>query len=127
MDIEYTGRQATITKKLKAMTEADLGRVAKIVGGACSVHVILTTEKYRHCAEITLKTRTFKLVAKCEATEMVVALHDALNKIEQQAIRLNQRTTTIKRHSKAGAKGPKGEEVEAAKLVTVSVAKTAVK
>ena len=127
MDIEYTGRQATITKKLKAMTEADLERVAKVVGSACTVHVILTTEKYRHCAEITLKTRTFKLVAKCEATEMVVALHDALNKIEQQAIRLNQRTTTIKRHSKAGAKGPKGEEVEAAKLVTVSVAKTALK
>jgi putative sigma-54 modulation protein len=130
MDIEYTGRQATITKKLKAMTEAELERVAKIVGSACTVHVILTTEKYRHCAEITLKTRTFKLVAKCEATEMVVALHDALNKIEQQAIRLKQRSTTIKRHSKAGAKGPKGkvvELVEAAKLVTVSVAKTAAK
>jgi putative sigma-54 modulation protein len=130
MDIEYTGRQATITKKLKAMTEADLERVAKVVGSACTVHVILTTEKYRHCAEITLKTRTYKLVAKCEATEMVVALRDALNKIEQQAIRVKQRTTTIKRHSLAGAKGPKGkvvEAVEAAKLVMVSVAKTALK
>jgi putative sigma-54 modulation protein len=130
MDIEYTGRQATITKKLKAMTEADLERVAKIVGSACSVHVILTTEKYRHCAEITVKTRTYKLVAKCEATEMVVALHDALNKIEQQAIRLKQRTTTIKRHSNAGAKGPKGkvvEVVEPAKLVAVSAVKMAAK
>ena len=57
------------------------------------MHVILTTEKYRHCAEITVKTRTYKLVAKCEATEMEVALHDALNKIEQQAIRQNQKST----------------------------------
>ena len=39
MEIEYTGRQTTITKKLKAMTEADLGRVAKIVGGACSGNI----------------------------------------------------------------------------------------
>ncbi len=76
------------------------------------MHVILTTEKYRHCAEITVKTRTYKLVAKCEATEMEVALHDALNKVEQQAIRQNQKSTAINGHSTAGAKGPKGREVE---------------
>ena len=72
MDIEYTGRQTTITKKLKLNAEAGLKRISKIVGSTCSVHVILTTEKYRHCAEITVKTRTIKLVAKCEATEMDV-------------------------------------------------------
>ena len=75
MDIEYTGRQTTITKKLKTMAEAGLARVTKIVGSSCTVHVILTTEKYRQCAEITFKTRTYKLVAKCEATEMDVIPH----------------------------------------------------
>jgi putative sigma-54 modulation protein len=114
MEIEYTGRQTTITKKLKQRAEAGLDRISKIVGSACNVHVTLTTEKYRHCAEITVKTRTFKLVAKCEATEMLVALSDALNKIEQQAIRNKQKFTTIKRHSKAGVKGPKGKVIEAA-------------
>ncbi len=112
MDIEYTGRQTTITKKLKTMAEESLGRICKIVGSSCKVHVILTTEKYRHTAELTLKTNTYKLVAKCESTEMVVALHDALGKIEQQAIRHKQKTTTLKRHSKAGDKGPKGKVVE---------------
>ncbi|MCU1323775.1 MAG: Ribosomal subunit interface protein [Acidobacteriaceae bacterium] len=125
MDIEYTGRQTTVTKKLKTMSEVGLERVCKIVGTACSVHVIFTTEKYRHTAEITLKTKTYKLVAKCESTEMTVALHDALAKIEQQAIRHKQKSTTIKRHSKAGAKGPKGkdggadESVEPQKAVVV--------
>ncbi len=112
MDIEYTGRQTTITKKLKLNTEAGLKRIAKVVEKVVSMHVILTTEKYRQCAEITLKTRNAKLVAKCEATEMEVALSDALNKIEQQAIRLKQKTTTIKRHSKAGEKSPKGVAAE---------------
>ncbi|WP_213806907.1 ribosome-associated translation inhibitor RaiA [Granulicella sp. dw_53] len=130
MEIEYTGRQTTITKKLKTMADAGLDRVAKIVGSACSVHVILTTEKYRQSAEITLKTRTDKLVVKCEGTEMVVVLHDALSKIEQQAIRHKQKTTTIKRHSKAGAKGPKGtleEVVEPVETVKVSLKKAAAK
>jgi putative sigma-54 modulation protein len=130
MEIEYTGRQATVTKKLKTKTEAGLARVAKIVGRWCSVHVILTTEKYRHCAEITVKTRVYKLVAKCEATEMEAALHDALNKIEQQAIRQSQKSTAIKRHSTAGAKGPKGRVIEAgqeSEAVEVSVVKAGAK
>ena len=120
MDIEYTGRQATVTKKLKTIAESGLERVAKIVSRSCNVHVILTTEKYRHCAEITLTTRIYKLVAKCESTEMGTALHDAVSKIEQQAIRHNQKTTTLKRHSKAGVKGPKGKVAEPAEAREVA-------
>ena len=77
MDVEYTGRQTTITKKLKLQAEAGLARIAKIVGNSASVHVILSTDKYRHIAEVTVQTRHQKLVARCEATEMVLALRDA--------------------------------------------------
>lgn len=127
MDVEYTGRQTTITKKLKLMVEDGLERIAKIVGSAGSVHVILTTEKYRQSAEITVKTKSQSLVATFEGTEMDVALHEALNKIEQQAIRHKKKAATIKRHPKAGIKGPasKLEEVPVAavpvKIVTAKV------
>lgn len=104
MDVEYTGRQTTITKKLKAQTEAGLARIAKIVGNAGSVHVILTTEKYRHSAELTVQTRQLKLVATCESTEMALALRDALAAVEKQAIRYKKRRTTIKRHPQTAAK-----------------------
>jgi putative sigma-54 modulation protein len=114
MDIEYTGRKITVTKKLKAIAEPGLERIAKIVRNACNVHVILAIEKYRHSAEITLTTKTYKLVASCEDADMAVALHDAVAKIEKQAIRHNQKFTTLKRHSKAGMKGPKGKIAEAA-------------
>ena len=104
MEVEYTGRQTTITKKLKAQAEAGLERIVKIVGSSGNVHVILCMDKYRQIAEITVQTRNQKLVASCEATEMVVALHDALEKIEQQAIRHKKRFTTIKRHPKVDVK-----------------------
>jgi putative sigma-54 modulation protein len=109
MDVEYTGRQATITKKLKLQAEAGLARIAKIVGNSGSVHVILSTDKYRHIADVTVKTRHQKLVARCEATEMVLALRDALVTIEQQAIRQKKKFGTIKRHPKADVKGAKPE------------------
>ncbi len=101
MDVEYTGRQATITKKLKTQTEAGLARIAKILGNAGNVHVILATDRYRQIAEVTVQTRSQKLVAMCESTEMVIALRDTLDKIEQQAIRHKKKTMTIKRHGKS--------------------------
>jgi putative sigma-54 modulation protein len=124
MDVEYTGRQTTITKKLKVQAEAGLERVAKIVGSSGSVHVILSKDKYRQIAEITVQTRHQKLVARCEGTEMVVALHDALEKLEGQAIRHKKKSATIKRHPKTDVKGS-GESVAAPvarKAVAVKVA-----
>jgi ribosome hibernation promoting factor len=125
MDVEYTGRQTTITKKLKLLTETELARIVKIVGSSGSVHVILSTDKYRQIAEVTVQTRHHKLVARCEATEMETALHDALAKIENQAIRHKKRYGTIKRHPKADGKTARAE-AEAApvarKTTTVKVA-----
>jgi putative sigma-54 modulation protein len=121
MEVEYTGRQTTVTKKLKLQTEAGLARIAKIVGKSGSVHVILATDKYRHIAEITVQTRRQKLVARCEATEMEVALHDALAKIEKQAIRQKKKFATIKRHPKNDVKGAEETTSVAAGRKTVAV------
>src|ERR1700722_9765973 len=125
MDVEYTGRQTTITKKLKVQAEAGLARVAKIVGASGSVHVILSTDKYRQIAEITVQTRQQKLVVRCEGTEMEVVLHDALEKLERQAIRHKKKSATIKRHPKSYVKGS-GEAAAPVARKTVAV-KVAVK
>jgi putative sigma-54 modulation protein len=103
MDVEYTGRQTTVTKKLKLQTEAGLARIAKILGNFGNVHVVLTADKYRQIAEVTVQTRSQKLVAVCESTQMVIALRDGLLKIEKQAIRHKKKKVTIKRHGKSAA------------------------
>ena len=104
MMIEYTGRHTTITAKQKAQAEAGLARMGTMIGGACSAHVILTVDKYRQTAEISLVCSGQTLVATCESTDMEVALHDALAKLEQQWVRRNQKTTTMKRHPKEDLK-----------------------
>jgi putative sigma-54 modulation protein len=112
MDVEYTGRQASVTRKYKAQTEAGLARIAKIVGNAGSAHVTLSRDKYRYIAEIKVQTRSLKLVAACESTEMSTALRDALAKIEQQAIRRKKKKVSIKRRGKSGVAVTAGEEAE---------------
>src|SRR5260370_14586299 len=128
MEVDYTGRQTSITKKLKSQVEAGLARVTKIVGISGSVNVILITDKYRQIAEVTIQTRNQKLVARCEATEMVAALQDALVTIEKQAIRHKKRHSTIKRHPKGDVKAVvakaagDGAAIGAAKAPMVKVA-----
>ncbi len=105
MLIEYTGRHTTVTEKQKTQAEAGLAQIGKLVGGTCSAHVILTVDKYRQIAEVTVVCSGQSLVATCEGTEMSTALHDALAKLEQQVVRHNQKTTTMKRHPKMDVKG----------------------
>jgi len=103
MNVEYTGRCTTVTPKLRKQAEAELARIALIVGKVVGVHVILTEDKYRQIAEVTMKTGDDTLVAMCEGTEMSVALHDAMRRLEQQAIRQRQRKTTLTRHPKSAS------------------------
>ncbi len=129
MDIEYTGRHTVITKKLKTQSEAGLDRIAKLVGRTASAHIFLTTDKYRRCAEVTLKTRGQSLVANCEATDMEVALHDALCKLEQQIVRHNQKKTAAKRHPKSASRdnGFTGEVKVVVKTAARKIAEAAAK
>lgn len=109
MNVEYTGRQTSVTPKHKRQVEEGISRISKISGDSGNVHVILTVDKYRQIAEVTLKAKVYEFVATSENAEMEVALHDALGKLEQQAIRHKQRHTTIKRHPKEDVKIPSPE------------------
>ncbi len=112
MNVEYTGRQTTVSPKHKRQVEEGISRIAKISGDSGSVHVILTVDKYRQIAEVTMKAKFYDFVATAEAVEMEAALHDALGKLEQQAVKHKQRHTTIKRHPKDDLKSAAPEIVD---------------
>ncbi len=104
MNVEYTGRQTTITPKHKQQVEEGISRIAKISGDAGSVHVILTADKYRQIAEVTMNAKFYNFIATAEGVEMTVALHDALAKLEQQAVKHKAKHTTIRHHPKEDLK-----------------------
>jgi putative sigma-54 modulation protein len=90
-----------ITKPLRTLAEEGIERIAKVLGKITGAHVILTAEKYRQIAEVTIKTRALRLVAQCESSaSMETALRDALVKAETQATRHKDRQRTRKRKPK---------------------------
>lgn len=99
MTIEYTGRHTTITPELKTQAEAGIQRIDRVTNRCTKAHIILSEEKFRKMAEVTVQCRGDVLVGKAEATSMQSALHDALNKVEQQAIHAKDRFHTVRGHT----------------------------
>ncbi|HZU11193.1 MAG TPA: ribosome-associated translation inhibitor RaiA [Pseudacidobacterium sp.] len=100
MQVEYTGRQVTVTPALRAIADEFIARIAKILGKTTGAHVVLTAEKYRQFAEVTITTRLQNIVAMSESNNMETALREALDKAETQAIRCKKKIQAIKRQPK---------------------------
>jgi putative sigma-54 modulation protein len=100
MQIEYTGRQFTITKSLHAIGDEGVERIGKILGRITTAKVILSAEKYRQSAEVTINTRLQSIVGLSESTSMEIALREAIAKAETQAIRFKDRIRARKRKPK---------------------------
>jgi putative sigma-54 modulation protein len=100
MQIEYTGRQVTVTRALRTQAEAGIERIVKILGRVTSAHIILSATKYRQTAEVTIKTRLSKIVGVAESTSMECSLRDALERAETQAIRSRKKLQAKKRQPK---------------------------
>jgi putative sigma-54 modulation protein len=87
MKVDYTGRQIEVTRAIQKFTEDHLRKIRKILGEMIEVHVILTVEKYRHVAEINLKSRSFKFNGIEETHDMYTSINAVLEKIQRQAIK----------------------------------------
>ena len=100
MNVEYTGRQYEITPITRKQVEGGLEKIQKILG-TFETHVILSAEKRRHIAEITIMVRNHApIVGLAEAQEMIAAIGGALDKIERQAVKYKTRWKSKKRQAR---------------------------
>jgi putative sigma-54 modulation protein len=122
MNVEFFGKQYEITPAVRKEVQAGLTKLTKILGESIKSKVILTLEKHRHIAEITVSRRRGHLVGLAESTDMSVAISQALEHIETQALRLNgrRRSTTRKAKDKSWK-----EPVEAQADMQIAVGATA--
>jgi putative sigma-54 modulation protein len=100
MTVEYVGRQFEITPALRKEIESGLHKLTKILGEGIKGKVILSVEKHRNIAEITVKRRRGQLVGLAESTDMLAAVNQALEHIETQALRHNGRRRNTSRKPK---------------------------
>jgi putative sigma-54 modulation protein len=98
MNVEFTGRQFEITPTIRKQVQTGLAKLQKILGSYFDTHVILSAEKHRHIAEITITVRNHApIVGLAEAPDMISAVGNALDRIERQAVKYKTRWRSKKR------------------------------
>jgi putative sigma-54 modulation protein len=97
MNVEYTGRHYEVTSAIRKEVETGLGKIRKILGDKFETKVILAVEKHRHKAEITISPRNGPLVGLAQAKDMIIAVNEALDHLEKQAIKYKTRWQSKKR------------------------------
>jgi putative sigma-54 modulation protein len=126
MNVEYTGRQFEVTPAARKQVETGLEKLKKLLGSNFQAHVILSTEKHRSIAEITVTVRNHApIVGLHQANEMSVAIGTALEKIERQAVKYKTKWKSKKQKARKRQVEPVPEEVSLA-IAVGSDLKTAV-
>ena len=109
MNVEYTGRHYEVTPANRKEVEAGLSKIRKILRDRFEANVVLAVEKRRHKAEITINSRVGPLVGLAQAREMNLAIGEALEHLEKQALKNKTRIITRKRHGHKNNKKWNGE------------------
>src|SRR5215472_15034395 len=101
MRLELTGRHVEITPTLRRLVDTKLAKLERMLNdSAVSAQAVLTREKYRHRAEITLHARGEKFlhgVGNANAWE--ASLSQAIEKITQQAQKVKGKWQERKRRA----------------------------
>ena len=106
MNVEYTGRHYEVTPAIRKEVETGIAKLRKILGDRFEAKVILTVEKHRHKAEITINPRNGPLVGLAQARDMAIAVNQALDHLEKQAVKYKTKWQSKKRLAR------KSEEVK---------------
>jgi putative sigma-54 modulation protein len=89
-----------ITSGLREFVERKIGKIEEFYSSTKEVHVVLTVEKYRHTAEITVKGGRRQLAAKKTTKDMYASIEEVLQAVAHQASRLKekQKSQSSRRH-----------------------------
>lgn len=109
MDITVTFRHMEATESLKAYAEEKLSKIKKYFDSPLEAHVVLTVEKFRHQADVTLNADGTRIKAVEETGDMYSAIDQVLDKIEKQVKRHKSKTKEY-RGENAKEEGPSADE-----------------
>ena len=116
MKITYTGRQVELAPAQLKKLEAQFAKVAKLLDrkNDREAHVILSTERHLHRAEVTVHYHNHELVGVDADSDLFTAIHAAIAKLEKQAIKTLGKWRDTKRTRRKEAVATEPAEAAAA-------------
>ena len=102
MQVSVTFRRIDASDTLRTYAEEKLYRIKKYVEDPIEAHVVLSVEKFRHIAEVSINANGLRLNGQEETEDLYSAIDMVVDKIESQIKRSRQKLK--KRKTDAGTK-----------------------
>ena len=90
MKITYTGRNGEFPQEQQKKLDAKIAKIAKLLddrGGEKEAHIILTSERHLHNAEITINYYDHAMVGASSEADEFTAICTAIDKLEKQILK----------------------------------------
>ncbi len=84
MEITVTGRHFEVSEALRQHIESKMNKLSRYIDDIIDVHVVLSVEKHRHLAEITLQANGSAIRGLEEKHDMYQAVDTVIEKVERQ-------------------------------------------
>lgn len=112
MQVVVTGKNIDVTAALKSYAEEKARKVEKYLHNVSEAVVMLSCEKYRHIAEVSIKVNGMLIQGKEATEEMYSSIDKVMDKIERQVRKYKEK---LSNHKFKGEKRPELiEEAQAA-------------
>ncbi len=91
MQFSVTARNVEITPALRAYAEEKLNRLTRYLENIVTLHVVLSVNKHRQTAEVTLRVRDLTIRAEEEGDDLYSSIDLVAEKLERQILRYKER------------------------------------
>ncbi len=112
MDITVTFRHTEPIESLKAYAEEKISKIRKYLDTPMEAHIVLSVEKFRHQADVTLSMNGTRIKGVEETGDMYSAIDQVMDKIEKQVKRHISKIRSRRPENQRAEQGTMGEEVE---------------
>ena len=116
MQLSVKGRNLEVTDALRSYAEEKLSRLTKYLENIVTANVVLSVEKHRQIAEVTLRVRDLTIRAEESTDDLYSSIDLVLEKLERQILRYKERIMTHETRTargegrpSAGTAAPEGE------------------
>jgi putative sigma-54 modulation protein len=103
MRVSYKGLNKELPPKLQERLDSKFAKLSKLLEtrGEKEAHVVVTSERYLHHAEITLQFYDHQLACQASDSDLYTAIAVALEKMEKQAVKQRSKWREKKRRSES--------------------------
>ena len=108
MNLNVSGHHLDVTTAIRTYVQSKLERVTRHFDHVIDAHVILTVQKLKQKAEVTLHVRGKELHCSSEEQDLYAAIDLLADKLDRQVLRYKDKRSTDKRAGKDKRNGAPG-------------------